>query len=463
VSTLLDYSLAVSVMRNATEADIDDVFGRINTYGHRLSDQERRQAGVENAFSDMVRILACRFRGDVSEPILSLQKMPSISIDLPKTKQGYLVRAEEVFWVRQGILRSTDLRDSMDEQCIADITSSIVSGNVIERSREALDEIYQKNSNESNQILSALEVYGPERVANEFAYCVDEILKVCEEHPKTHLRGLIFKKETTNPFPSVFAIILIAFHELLFKEKKQISNYKNVKDGLTDLNSRIQTTRKSTSPTERRKNINVIKGLVGKSFVRRKNDLLIGANHASLDVENIIRRSEVETANYELKQGLLELSASRRIDPTIIEKVNKTICAIANNGSKDAGKLLVGVTDKSADTERVKALDGITAQRVANRYVVGVAREAVKLNIPLDKYVTKWRDGIKNSSLSEQLKSSVLANFDYNNFYGLGVLIITIPPQKDISYYDNRVFFRSNDETIEATTAQQIANVAKRF
>lgn len=44
-SVLLDYSLALSVMRNAAEAEINDVFDRINTYGHRLSDQERRQAG----------------------------------------------------------------------------------------------------------------------------------------------------------------------------------------------------------------------------------------------------------------------------------------------------------------------------------------------------------------------------------------------------------------------------------
>jgi hypothetical protein len=42
VSTFLDYSLAISVMRGSTEDEIDDVFARINTYGHRLSDQERR-------------------------------------------------------------------------------------------------------------------------------------------------------------------------------------------------------------------------------------------------------------------------------------------------------------------------------------------------------------------------------------------------------------------------------------
>lgn len=126
ISTVLDYTLALSVMRGASENDVNDVFGRINTYGHRLSDQERRQAGVQNEFSETVRGLACLLRGDASDEVLPLAKMPAISIDLPKTKQGYEVSASEVFWVSEGILRSTDLRDSMDEQCIADICACIV-------------------------------------------------------------------------------------------------------------------------------------------------------------------------------------------------------------------------------------------------------------------------------------------------------------------------------------------------
>jgi hypothetical protein len=116
VSVILDYSLALSVMRNASEAEINDVFDRINTYGHRLSDQERRQAGVQNEFTTMVRQIACNIRGDVSAEVLPLYSMPSISIDLPMTKHGYAVQADEVFWVNQGILLSTNLRDSMDER-----------------------------------------------------------------------------------------------------------------------------------------------------------------------------------------------------------------------------------------------------------------------------------------------------------------------------------------------------------
>ena len=141
VGTILDYTLALSIMRNASEGEINDVFDRINSYGHRLSDQERRQAGVENNFSHMVRNIACSIRGDVSKDNILLGDMPAISIDLPSMKHGYEIQAEETFWVKHGILRSTDLRDSMDEQCIADIAACIIGGSLIERSKDALDKI----------------------------------------------------------------------------------------------------------------------------------------------------------------------------------------------------------------------------------------------------------------------------------------------------------------------------------
>jgi hypothetical protein len=185
VSAILDYALALSVMRNASDDEINDVFGRINTYGHRLSDQERRQAGVKNDFSELVRTIACTLRGDASGDVLPLRSMPSISIDLPMAKHGYAVRAEEVVWVEQGILRSTDLRDSMDEQCIADIAACIIGGQLIERSKDALDDIYDSITGECARVQAALEVYGSERFAEEFKYCVDELLSVMPAKEKS--------------------------------------------------------------------------------------------------------------------------------------------------------------------------------------------------------------------------------------------------------------------------------------
>jgi Protein of unknown function DUF262/Putative DNA-binding domain len=463
VSTILDYTLAISVMRNASEAEINDVFDRINTYGHRLSDQERRQAGIQNDFSNMVRTIACTLRGDVSADILPLEKMPSISIDLPMTKHGYYVQADDVFWVEQGILRSTDLRDSMDEQCIADVAACIVGGELIERSKDALDDVYVMGSTESERIIDALEAYGAEKFATEFKYCVDQILQVCNVGSPAKLRDIVFKKKTTNAFPSIFAILLIAVHEILIKDKKKITDFSGVKKALTNLDQRIETGRKVTSSEERRKNIDTVRGLITPFFIRSNSPLTIYGNHATSDIEEIIRRSEIELADFELKQGLLQLSTSRKLDSGVIQKVLKTICGIANNGPNKSGKILIGVTDKTSDAARIKKLDGIEPKKVGKRMVVGVKREATLLGISMEAYVAKWRDAVKHSALSDKLKSSILSNIDFNAFYGLGVVVFTVPAQKEVAYLEGQIYWRNGDSTELAATPKQIADIVTRF
>ncbi|KOQ66340.1 hypothetical protein ABW43_17650 [Stenotrophomonas maltophilia] len=465
VGVILDYNLALSVMRGASESEVNDVFGRINTYGHRLSDQERRQAGVQNSFSNMVRSIACTIRGDESAGIINLGKMPSISIDLPMSKHGYDVQADEVFWVRQGILRSTELRDSLDEQCIADLAACIVGGQLIERSKDALDAIYEVGTEECERIENALEVYGEDKFAQELKYCLDEILAICEFKGDEKLRDILFSKRNTNSFPAVFAAILIAVHELIVKDGMRLSDHAAARKAIDGLHGRIETSRKATSPEERRKNIDTIKGLLAGSFVKDPSlSKKIYSNHAITDIESTIRRSEIETPAYELKQGMLTLAPKGRgIDQGVVDKVIKTICAIANNGKEQSGTIIIGVTDKDSDATQAAKIDGIKPNKVGRRFVVGVDREAKALGITVEEYFSKWKDAVKNSSLSEPLKASVLSNFDYNSYYGLGVIVISVPPQAEISYFNNEVYWRNGDSTELAAAAAQIAGIAKRF
>jgi hypothetical protein len=53
------------------------------------------------------------------------------------------------------------------------------------------------------------------------------------------------------------------------------------------------------------------------------------------------------------------------------------------------------VTDKEVDARRAKDIDGVEAKRVGSRYVVGVVREADRLNVSIEDYFQKWKDGIK--------------------------------------------------------------------
>jgi len=462
VGSYLDYSMAISIMREATDADIDEVFSRINTYGHRLSDQERRQAGVQNNFSGLVRELSSAIRGDVSQDVLPLGDMPEISIDLPKAKHGYQVAASDVFWVRQGILRSTDLRDAMDEQCVADIAASVVGGQIIARSKDALDDIYTEGSQESARIEAALTGYGADKFATELKYLIDQIVGICDAtDPPTKLRALLFSRRTTNPFPAVFTVIVIALHELLISGNQQIADYVAVQAAVRDLDRRIDTSRGSTSPDERRQNVNTVRGLISPHLVPAEARSLYDDQSAT-DIDGAIRRSDIEAPHYELKQGILRLDAGKQIDPGMLGKIVHTTCAIANNGPERSGIFLLGVADSGADKDRVEHLYGISARAVGRKFVVGARREADALGESMEKYFGRIKTTIENSDLSAPLKAAVLASVSFNDYFGMGVVIINVPAQTAVSTVGEHVFVRQGDSTLEVT-GRALVDVASRF
>lgn len=52
--------------------------------------------------------------------------MPEISIEFRQSSQDYKIKSEDMFWCQQGILQFIQLRESEDEQMIADIAASIL-------------------------------------------------------------------------------------------------------------------------------------------------------------------------------------------------------------------------------------------------------------------------------------------------------------------------------------------------
>ncbi|HFD4652407.1 TPA: DUF262 domain-containing protein [Vibrio parahaemolyticus] len=461
VSSILDYSMPLSVMRNVTEAQVNDVFDRINTYGHRLSDQERRQAGVQNEFTNMVRRIACKMRGDVSDEVMDLVDMPEVSIDLPLSKHGYGVMADEIFWVNQGILRAIDLRDSMDEQCIADITSCIVGNKMIKRSKDALDAIYENGSDEQKRIENAVQVYGEETLTDEFVFCIDQIEKVANGK---RLKEIVYPKKSSNPFPATFAVIFLAFHDLLIKSKKVISDYEGIRNAMQNMSNRIDTSKGAGSPEERDKNIASIKGLIERFFVDTNDLKHVYGHHSTVDINAILRRSEIELADYELKQGMMTLAPVKRAeDKKAVQKIINSICAIANNGPQRPGKLIIGIADKGEDAKRVEELDSISPIKVGKKYVVGVNREAKALGKTVEDYVGLWKGRIQDSELSEPLKSQVLSSIDYHDYYGLGLLVITIPPQSKESYVGDDVYWRNADSTEKVESMKKHGEICSRF
>jgi hypothetical protein len=146
------------------ESDITEVFGRINSGGKHLSNPERRQAGVTTSFAEVVRTITMQLRGDDTRKTLHLFDRPQVSIDSKQNNQGYGIQAEDTLWCNQGILSIADLRDSKDEDMIADIAASILLDKPLSKSRDPLERLYDEKSNDFQLIEKKLASYSSNRL-----------------------------------------------------------------------------------------------------------------------------------------------------------------------------------------------------------------------------------------------------------------------------------------------------------
>ena len=110
----------------------------------------------------------------------------------------------------------------------------------------------------------------------------------------------------------------------------------------------------------------------------------------------------------------------------------------------------------------MQVLDGVTPIKIGRRHVVGVDREAALLNTDVEAYMRRIIDILRNSKLSEPLKTQVLCGVDAVEFKGLTIIRITIPKQSAVSFLRDRCFVREGSETKE-TTGPGILAIQKIF
>ncbi len=462
---ILDYPLAVTVYTAMEEEDITEVFGRINSSGKHLSSQEKRQAGVTTAFAELVRTISMELRGDVSDKVLPLTDMPEISIDSQKNNQGYNIKAEDTIWCRQGALTVKQLRESEDEQMIADILASILLNEPLPVSTERLDSLYDADSKYSQGLDSTLATHGFKKLTQEviqtFAV-MRETIEAYSSEPKRLSR--IVNPSNNNPIKTAFYTIFMAFFDLIVRKGCYPVDPDGIINALQGLQKTLDLSSHYTTTEDRKKNINRTIGLIQNCFAKKEPSALGHGVELVLDLENSLRRSRIETSRYECKQGLLDLSPKRKLNQDLLGQIIETICGIANLGSDSDGYIYIGVTDCEADACRIKELDNIEPIEINGRYIVGIDREAKLQHKTVEEYVRLITNAIQNSSLTEPLKTQVLAKFDtisYKN-KSYSVVRITVPAQTEVSFIADKVFTRKDSSTVEVQGRELLA-ISKLF
>jgi len=463
-ANFLDYQLAVTSYQAIGEDTVIEVFGRINSGGKRLSNQERRQAGVTGDFADIVRSIAAEIRGDSTAESVLLSDMPEISIGSSRVNDQYGLQAENIFWVKQGILAVTNLRDSEDEEMIADIVISILFGRPFARSKELLDDAYTIGTSLHNDIASAIVRYKSatlvEDVKNTFSVLKNSIESVSSDD--NFLRKIVYPT-SRSPIKNAFYTVFMAFYELLVKEDLSPCENNEIFRNLENLQAKLTASTHYANMEDRQKNIALTAGLIRSCFVKKEPSALRHGAGLALDFENSIRRSKIETPRYEFKQGFLRLSEDRKYDTALETQILATICAMANIGPSSVGYLFIGVADKEADVERIRRLDHICPLKISTHFVVGIDREAKHQNLSIENYCRNIISFIRDSKLSQSLIESVLAHIDIIDYKGLTVIRIVVPAQSELSYLGEDVFVRQYNNTVKITGAKEIVALNNLF
>lgn len=462
-ANFLDYQLAVTVYPALSENNTTEVFNRINSGGKQLSNQDRRQAGVISKFGDFIRNISSEIRGDVSKEILNLTEMPSISISSTKSKLKYGLNSDETFWCQQGILWANNLRESEDEELLADIVVSILSDKPFNRSREKLDELYEESELQKD-IENRLIAYNPDKLRNEIIDIFSIIKNILEttSDEKFHFRNIVMGA-SKNPAKQSFYTVFMAFYNIIVKEGKSPENFPMIVRKLYGLQSKIKPSSHFVTSEDRTDNINITRSLIQTYFIKKEPSILGHGPSLTIDFENSLRRSRTESSRYELKQGILKLDDRREVDSNILSKIVNTICAIANLGSHSQGYIILGVADKESDSTRIKNLDKVPAFEISEKFVVGIDRECKILGIKIDDYIKRIIDYIRKSNLTEPLKTQTISTFDSIVYKSATVLRIRIPSQSELSYVGDKLYMRQDSNTVEINNPKEIAAIAKLF
>jgi hypothetical protein len=104
----------------------------------------------------------------------------------------------------------------------------------------------------------------------------------------------------------------MTFYELCVREGKSPFDSRGIMDRLAGLQRRLNVAAGQIRSGPRMENIALVKGLIQNYFEERMPPVTQQGAGLAIRFENALRRSKVETAAYECKQGLLALHGGRQ-------------------------------------------------------------------------------------------------------------------------------------------------------
>lgn len=461
-TAIASYVLPLSIYKMETTEQIDEIFRRINSNGKHLSKQEIRQAGATSIYANIVRELSSEVRGDASlRDQLLLNEMKNISITNKELKYG--INVDEVFWVKNTIIRREQVRESKDEEIIADMLAYMLLKDKPISSSKMLDELYgirESKSKRHKEIEQAITLKGKENTKKDFYVVLDTIRTILNESNKK-FNELIFNGNTLDKIPRYFQVIFLALNELLIAKNMKISSIKGLIGDLNGIGKHINISQGggTWAATERDSNVRSVVGILEKNFTENLEDP--GIHQWSMELETILNQSSTEQSSFDFKLGFCNKDSNQFMDKTF-SKTIKTLTAMVNRGKNEVGYLIIGVADKKSDAEAVESITGEKSLQVGKHLVTGVNHDMKILGLDPDRYFQKIIQKLEKEPIESKYISKIANSIRFLNYGGKHVIIMKLEKCDEAILYNKKYYERRGANNHEIAM-ENMASFFKRF
>jgi hypothetical protein len=394
---------------------------------------------------------------------LPLNEMKKISITNKELEYG--IDVDEVFWIRQGVLTKEQVRESRDEEVIADVLAFMILDDKPPSRSEVLDEFFGYSEAEDTQqryeqIELAVQKHTMEVVTSDFQRVLDQLKVTLNRCGKT-LGQLLFGEQPPRA-PRYFQVVFLALHKLIVVQNQEVVDQDQLVKLMDGSGKQITVPEGGRWGADDRANaVNAAAGVYADAFGPSK-----GYDPARVrwitQMENILTQSYTEQGAYDFKQGFLRLDGKNTFDDDSFDKMLKTLVGIANIRKGVRGYVLVGVADTAADAQRVTKLYGVNPTPFDRFLITGVEHEAKAQGKSLDDLFMELTAKIKASALSEPLRHYVARNVKSVRYYDKTIFVFETNAQDEPSNFGGAFFVRHGNQLGEVPAAQY-GELFKRF
>lgn len=469
-ANIVRYQIPLSVYQETGKDHVDEVFRRLNSNGRHLSKQELRQAGAVSKFASIVRKLSCNIRGDSSaSDVLNLSAMKNISITNKDLNYG--ISVSDIFWVKNDIITKENLRESRDEEIVADIVAWTTLEKSTRSSSDILDQLYglvrkiEANTDSllASQIELQIQKVNEEQLTENIQYVFDKLIGFLATSGKT-FNALLFEDQQAK-IARYFQIVYLSFYELLIEKGMEISNIRGLIKQLDKAGDKIIHLSQgggTWSAKEKQTAIDSLCGVIGKYFQKSKeNDP--ARNQWITRFENILMQSSTEQALYDFKIGLHSLDADNgTYNKPLFSKILKTLTSMANTLPNSTGYCILGVADNPGAATKFESFYGSKPNKYSTFHITGINDEAAKHHGDTDSYFHKLTQLVKNEPISARDRDYISRNITSVKYFDKTVVILKLESDSKPSVYDGKYYVRHGANVVEVKP-EDFGDLFRRF